>query len=181
MKIYLDGRVISECGDITSKEADAIVNAANSTLYGGGGVDGAIHGKGGPGILKECREIRADRYRDGLPAGEAVSTSAGNLRAKYIIHTVGPVYNGGRNGEPQALSSAYMNSLLLAQTLGCRSIAFPAISTGVYGYPPEKAAAVVSQVISNYIKGGGNIEVIYLVFYSENSLQIFDNNQLFNK
>jgi O-acetyl-ADP-ribose deacetylase (regulator of RNase III) len=135
LKILCHGRLIVETGNITEKNTDAIVNAANSSLMGGGGVDGAIHTKGGPAILEECRAIRRKNYPDGLPAGKVVSTTAGLLSAKYVIHTVGPVWFGGTRGEPGLLSDAYRNSLLLAKELGLKSIAFPAISTGVYGFP----------------------------------------------
>jgi O-acetyl-ADP-ribose deacetylase (regulator of RNase III) len=128
-------------GDITAEAVDAIVNAANSSLMGGGGVDGAIHRAGGPAILEECRRLRADRFPDGLPVGEAVATTAGRLPAKWVIHTVGPVYNASED-RSDALRSCHRESLRVADKLGARTIAFPAISTGVYGYPVEKAAPV---------------------------------------
>ena len=135
-----------EEGDITKQSTDAIVNAANSSLMGGGGVDGAIHRAGGPAILEECRKIVA---RDGhLPPGEAVQTTGGKLPAAFVIHTVGPIWRDGMHGESAILANAYRNSLRLADRLGLHSLAFPAISTGVYGYPVEAAAAVaVSTVI----------------------------------
>lgn len=120
-------------GDITEMETDAIVNAANSTLMGGDGVDGAIHRKGGPKILEECKRIRATEWPEGLSTGEAVITSAGNLKAKYVIHTVGPVWRGGKLREPEFLALAYQNSLRLAVQKGLRTIAFPSVSTGAYG------------------------------------------------
>ncbi|MBA2245126.1 MAG: O-acetyl-ADP-ribose deacetylase, partial [Gemmatimonadetes bacterium] len=120
-------------GDITEQQVDAVVNAANSTLLGGGGVDGAIHRRGGPEILAECREIRRTRYPEGLPTGEAVATTAGDLPAKRVIHTVGPVWQGGEAGEPELLAAAYRSSLERAREEGLRTLAFPAISTGVYG------------------------------------------------
>jgi O-acetyl-ADP-ribose deacetylase (regulator of RNase III) len=177
MKEYSGGRIIVLTGDITELKADAIVNAANSSLMGGGGVDGAIHRKGGPKILEECGEIRRTKWKDGLPAGEAVSTTAGNLPARYVIHTVGPVFHGGNNREDEILASADRNSLELAESLNCGSIAFPAISTGVYGFPREHAAAVVSQVLKQYIETGGKISKIYLVFYSTNDQDVFIKNQ----
>lgn len=128
-------------GDITSFPADAIVNAANSGLLGGGGVDGAIHRAGGPAILAECRRIRAELLPDGLPTGQAVATTAGNLPARWVIHTVGPVYTGSPT-DPELLASAHRTSIARARELGARSIAFPAISTGVYGYPVELAAPI---------------------------------------
>ena len=128
-------------GDITDVEADAIVNAANSSLMGGGGVDGAIHRKGGSKILEECRRIRATEWPDGLPTGKAVITSGGNLKAKHVIHTVGPVWLGGFHVEAELLKQAYKNSLRLAVAKGLKTIAFPSISTGAYGYPLKMPAA----------------------------------------
>ena len=133
--------VIIKVGDITQEDVDAIVNAANTTLLGGGGVDGAIHRAGGPAILAACRKIRESEYPDGLPAGEAVITTGGNLRAKYVIHTVGPIYgtNGGRDAE--LLAACYENSIALASEHQLTTIAFPAISTGAYGYPKGEPRA----------------------------------------
>ena len=128
-------------GDITTQEVDAIVNAANSSLLGGGGVDGAIHRAGGPAILAECREIRQTTHPDGLPTGEAVATGAGELPARWVIHTVGPVY-GRTEDDAGLLTSCYRRSLQVADELGARSVAFPAISTGVYGYPIVEASRV---------------------------------------
>ena len=128
-------------GDITAFPADAIVNAANNGLLGGGGVDGAIHRAGGPAILAECRRIRADLLPNGLPTGQAVATTAGSLPARWVIHTVGPIYRGSPD-DPELLASAHSTSIALARELGARSIAFPAISTGVYGYPVELAAPI---------------------------------------
>lgn len=133
--------VILRLGDITRVPADAIVNAANSSLLGGGGVDGAIHAAGGPEILAECRRLRATRLRDGLPTGQAVATTAGRLPARWVIHTVGPVYRG-RPEEPELLSAAYRNSLALARDIGAVTVSFPAISTGVYSYPASQAAHI---------------------------------------
>lgn len=125
-------------GDVTAQECDAIVNAANSSLLGGGGVDGAIHRRGGPVILEECRALRATRYPDGLPAGEAVATTAGALRARWVIHTVGPVYHGGRD-QSDTLRSCYASSLRVADELGAATVAFPLISAGAYGWPLDDA------------------------------------------
>jgi O-acetyl-ADP-ribose deacetylase len=133
-------------GDITEQEVDAVVNAANSSLMGGGGVDGAIHRKGGPAILEECRRIRAERFPDGLPTGRAVATSAGNLPARWVIHTVGPVYAKSED-RSALLASCHVESLLVADEAGARTVAFPAISTGVYGYPVEKAAPVAVEAV----------------------------------
>jgi O-acetyl-ADP-ribose deacetylase len=129
-------------GDITEQDVDAIVNAANSTLLGGGGVDGAIHRRGGPAILEACRELRRTEYPSGMPAGDAAVTPAGKLAARYVIHTVGPIWHGGRSGEADVLAAAYRNSLARAAERGLRTIAFPAISTGAYGYPIEEAAGI---------------------------------------
>ena len=137
-----DTRLVLLRGDITEQEVDAIVNAANSTLLGGGGVDGAIHRRGGPAILEACRAARRDRWPDGMPAGEAIVTTAGRLPAGRVIHTVGPVWRGGTRGEPETLARAYRSSLGAARGEGLRSVAFPSISTGAYGYPIRRAAQV---------------------------------------
>jgi O-acetyl-ADP-ribose deacetylase (regulator of RNase III) len=133
-------RIEVQQGDITKIKADAIVNAANTSLLGGGGVDGAIHRAGGPEILEACRKIVA--RQGGCPTGEAVITTAGKLPVSYVIHTVGPVWNGGNKGEAEKLASCYRNSLKLAQENDCQTVAFPNISTGVYGYPKKEAAEI---------------------------------------
>jgi O-acetyl-ADP-ribose deacetylase (regulator of RNase III) len=133
--------IVLERGDITEQTVDAIVNAANSSLMGGGGVDGAIHRRGGPSILEECRAIRASRYPDGLPTGRAVATGAGRLPARWVIHTVGPRYSPGED-RSELLASCHTESLAVADELGAATVAFPAISTGIYGYPVEEAARV---------------------------------------
>lgn len=161
-------------GDITHMKVDAIVNAANSSLLGGGGVDGVIHRAAGGSLLDECRELRRTRYKDGLSAGESVSTGGGNLFAKYVIHTVGPVWKGGSFGEEFLLRNCYINSLSLADELCCHSIAFPAISTGVYGYPKDLAAIVSSRAIHDYIEKSGSEIKITLVFFSERDRKIFE-------
>jgi len=137
-------------GDITRQSLDAIVNAANSSLMGGGGVDGAIHRAGGPRILEECKKIVARQGR--LPTGKAVITTGGNLPAKYVIHTVGPVWHGGNANEDQLLASAYRESLLLAEKHKLKSLAFPSISTGAYGYPVDMAAKVAVQTVAAFLK-----------------------------
>jgi O-acetyl-ADP-ribose deacetylase (regulator of RNase III) len=139
-------RITLAQGDITEQAVDAIVNAANSSLMGGGGVDGAIHRRGGPAILEECKRIRSERYPDGLPTGQAVATTAGELPARWVIHTVGPVYakSEDRSG---LLASCHLESLRVADELGARTVAFPAISTGVYGYPVEEAAPVAAEAV----------------------------------
>lgn len=154
-------------GDITQQDTDAIVNAANASLLGGGGVDGAIHRAGGPVILAACRALRATRYPEGLPTGHAVITPGGSLRARYVIHTVGPVFgrHGGR--EPELLAACYTNSLDLAAAEGLATIAFPAISTGVYGYPKEEAARVAWRAIGLAIERHAVIREVRLVYFSE--------------
>jgi O-acetyl-ADP-ribose deacetylase (regulator of RNase III) len=134
-------RIVLVRGDITEQSVDAIVNAANSSLMGGGGVDGAIHGRGGPAILDACRQIRRTAYPDGLPTGKAVATTAGNLPARWVIHTVGPVFSASED-RSALLASCHTESLAVADGLGAKTVAFPAISTGVYGYPLELAAPV---------------------------------------
>jgi O-acetyl-ADP-ribose deacetylase (regulator of RNase III) len=137
-------------GDITKQKTDAIVNAANSSLMGGGGVDGAIHRAGGPPILEECRQIVAKQ--GSLPAGKAVITTGGNLQARYVIHTVGPIWGGGSRGEPEKLASAYLESLKLAEKYMLKSISFPSISTGAYRYPLAGAAKIAIQTVIDFIK-----------------------------
>jgi O-acetyl-ADP-ribose deacetylase (regulator of RNase III) len=179
LKRFMNGRVVIKVGDITKEDADAIVNAANSSLMGGGGVDGAIHRAGGPDILKECREIRRTQYPDGLPTGEAVITTAGKMAAKHVIHTVGPVYGRGGKEKAEQLTACYRNSLALAATKGLKTIAFPAISTGVYGYPLEEAARVASQAIEKFLASDSLIEEVRLVFFSRGDAEIFLKNQAF--
>ncbi len=150
MEKSVSGRVIElVLGDITRQAVDAIVNAANSTLLGGGGVDGAIHRAGGPAILDECRAIRAERGE--CPAGEAVLTGGGGLPARYVIHAVGPVWRGGDRGEPDLLASCYRNSLRIAAKLGLQSVAFPSISTGIYGYPVSLAASTALAAVASFL------------------------------
>ena len=179
LKRFLKGRVVVKVGDITKEDADAIVNAANSSLMGGGGVDGAIHRAGGPEILKECKEIRRAQYPEGLPTGEAVITTAGKMAAKHVIHTVGPVYGRGGKEKAEQLTACYRNSLALAATKGLKTIAFPAISTGVYGYPLEEAARVASQAIEKFLASDSLIEEVRLVFFSRSDAEIFLKNQAF--
>ena len=176
---FLSGRVLALRGDITAQSVDAIVNAANSALLGGGGVDGAIHAKGGPEILKACEEIRRTRFPKGLPTGEAVITTAGRLQARFIIHTVGPICRPGREPDNLLLASSYRNSLRLAAEHGLRSIAFPAISTGAFGYPPEQAASVVSDAIQSFLSQKTSVEQILLVFFEPRDLSCFLKNQRF--
>ncbi|MCA1607665.1 MAG: O-acetyl-ADP-ribose deacetylase, partial [Acidobacteria bacterium] len=158
---------------------DAIVNAANSTLMGGGGVDGAIHRAGGPEILKACREIRQTRYPDGLPTGEAVITTAGDLPAQYVIHTVGPVYGRHQGGEAQLLRDCYRNSLDHAVRHALTSIAFPAISTGVFGYPASEAAAVSSLAIREFLEANATPSEVRLIFFQDRDAHAFLKNHRF--
>ena len=160
-------------GDITDVEANAIVNAANSTLLGGGGVDGAIHRKGGPKILEECRLIRATQWPDGLPTGKAVITSGGNLKAKHVIHTVGPVWLGGFHIESELLKQAYRNSLKLAVANGLKTVAFPSISTGAYGYPIEEASRVAVETVKKFLEKEDKLERVIFVLFSERDYQLY--------
>lgn len=169
------GRLLVVSGDITRMEVEAIVNAANSSLMGGGGVDGAIHRRGGPSILEECKKIRHSLYPDGLPTGEAVATGGGNLPARSVIHTVGPVWHGGKSGEPEKLAGCYRRSLEEAAKLGAKTMAFPAISTGIYGYPKEKAALAAYNTVKAYLETSKIPETVYFVFYSPGDARIFLN------
>lgn len=162
-------------GDITTMQVDAIVNAANRSLLGGGGVDGAIHRKGGPAILEDCIKIR--ERQGGCETGEAVYTTAGNLPAKYVIHTVGPVWNGGASGEDDLLRNCYINSLRIAEDLGVRSIAFPNISTGVYHFPKRRAAEIAIKTVKEYSSSKTEMERIVFVCFDEENFEIY--NELF--
>src|SRR5687768_12300067 len=179
MTSLLGGRVRVSVGDITREAVDAVVNAANSTLLGGGGVDGAIHRAGGPRILEECREIRRTLYPGGLPAGEAVITGGGLLPARFVIHTVGPIYGHEGGREAELLAAAYRNSLALAASRGLGSVAFPSISTGAYGYPREEAAAVASGAIAEFIKDDETLREVRLVFFSDRDMRVFLRNHQF--
>lgn len=152
-------------------QADAIVNAANSSLMGGGGVDGAIHRAGGPAILEECRKIVA--RQGSCKTGEAVITTAGNLQAKYVIHTVGPVWNGGKQNEAEKLAACYRNSLALAAQYSLESIAFPNISTGIYGYPKREAAAIAIQTVKDWLAETSSNIVVYFVCFDEENHQLY--------
>ena len=161
-------------GDITEQDTDAIVNAANSALLGGGGVDGAIHRRGGPEILAECRALRATRFPQGLPTGEAVATTAGALPARRVIHTVGPIWRGGAHGEAQLLASAYRNSLAQARAEKLRTIAFPSVSTGAYGYPAEGAARVALRTVSAEIGAHPDaLDEVRFVLFSDADLRVY--------
>ncbi len=160
-------------GDITEMDMDAIVNAANPTLMGGGGVDGAIHRKGGSKILEECKQIRAKEWPKGLLTGKAVITSGGNLKAKYVIHTVGPIWRGGTSGEPELLAEAYRNSLNLAVSKGLKTIAFPSISTGAYGYPIEKASRIAITGVKEFLEKEDKLDKVIFVLFTKRDLEIY--------
>ncbi len=164
-------QIFFEAGDITQQSTDAIVNAANSSLMGGGGVDGAIHRAGGPAILEECRKVVARQGH--LPPGEAVQTTGGNLPAAFVIHTVGPIWRDGMQGESGILASAYRSSLRLADRMGLHSVAFPAISTGVYGYPAEAAAAIAVRTIIDELASARSVRQARFVLYSPAMLSVF--------
>jgi O-acetyl-ADP-ribose deacetylase (regulator of RNase III) len=166
-------RIIITRGDITGLSTDAIVNAANSSLLGGGGVDGAIHRAAGPGLLDECRQL------GGCPPGEARITKGYRLKAKYVIHTVGPVWHGGGHGEDTILGNCYRNSLQLASEHKLKSIAFPGISTGVYGYPKEEAAGIAIRTVRDYLSWHEDPYQVVFVAFDEETFGIY--NKLFNK
>ena len=156
---------MAKVGDLTREDVDAIVNAANSSLMGGGGVDGAIHRAGGPAILAECRRIRETTHPKGLPTGEAVITTGGLLPARHVIHTVGPIYGQHAGNEAKLLAACYENSIALASAHGLRTIAFPAISTGVYGYPAEEAAQVSWDAVVRALESNAGIAEARLIFF----------------
>ena len=165
-------RISIQVGDLTREDVDAIVNAANASLLGGGGVDGAIHRAGGPAILAACRRIRETRFPGGLPTGEAVITTGGNLKARHVIHTVGPIYGQHAGEEPKLLAACYENSIALAAQHGLARIAFPAISTGVYGYPKEEAARVSLGAIERALEAHAQIADVRLVYFSAGDAEI---------
>jgi O-acetyl-ADP-ribose deacetylase (regulator of RNase III) len=169
-----NAKVLLVKGDITEMAADAIVNAANSSLMGGGGVDGAIHRKGGPKILEDCRKFRQNAYPNGLPTGQAVITTGGNLKAQKVIHTVGPVWRGGTRGEPDLLAWSYVNSLKVAVANRLRSVAFPSISTGVYGYPIERACPVALRAVKRFLESRENsVEEVFFVLFSDFDFNVY--------
>jgi O-acetyl-ADP-ribose deacetylase (regulator of RNase III) len=156
-------------GDITKLQVDAIVNAANTTLLGGGGVDGAIHRAAGPGLLQECRTLR------GCPTGQAKITSAYNLPCKFVIHAVGPVWRGGDFGEEQLLASAYRNPIRIAGNMKLRSIAFPNISTGIYGFPKKLAAKIAISAVREELKRARSIEKVIFCIFDKDNLEVYSN------
>ncbi len=177
---FVDGRVVVKVGDITQEAVDAVVNAANSTLLGGGGVDGSIHRAGGSAILEECKSLRATRYPDGLPTGGAVLTTAGRMPARHVIHTVGPVYGNGGPDKAEMLAQCYRNSLALAAEAGLATVAFPAISTGIFGYPMDEAAAVSSRAIGEALRSNPSIREVRLVFFLPRDAEVFLRHQAFD-
>jgi O-acetyl-ADP-ribose deacetylase (regulator of RNase III) len=160
-------------GDITDQEVDAIVNAANRSLMGGGGVDGAIHRRGGSSILKECKEIRRTLFPQGLPVGKAVFTSGGDLRARYVIHTVGPIWRGGSDEESRLLADAYRNSLRLAVEKGLKTISFPSISTGAYNYPIRDASRIALRTMREFIEQEEGLEGINIILFTEVDFKVY--------
>jgi len=158
-------------GDITRQATDAIVNAANSSLMGGGGVDGAIHRAGGPAILEECKEIVARQGR--LPTGKAVITTGGDLKARHVIHTVGPIWHGGDRGEADLLASAYKESLTLAVTSGLKTVSFPSISTGAYGYPVDSAAEVALQTVVKFLEKKTPLQEVVFVLFDNRTCEVY--------
>ena len=176
---FLNGRVKVLVDNITRQEVDAVVNAANSSLLGGGGVDGAIHEAGGEEILSECRGIPQTTYPKGLPTGQAVITTAGKMPAKFVIHTVGPIKGIDRVNEARQLADCYRNSLKLAVANQCRSIAFPAISTGIYAYPKDQAAEISSITVKEFLENDDSIKEVRFIFFMENEARIFLQNHKF--
>ena len=169
MEVTIDSaRLEIVMGDITNEETDAIVNAANTELAGGGGVDGAIHAAGGPEIMEECRKIGS------CATGSAVITTAGELKAWRVIHTVGPVYKDGTQSEPELLASAYRNSLKLASKEGLHSVSFPSISTGAYGYPVEAAAGVALRTVVDFLKNDRQLTLVRFVLFNQHDLEVYE-------
>ncbi len=180
LQSFVGGRVRVLVDDLTRQEVDAIVNAANSTLFGGLGVDGAIHRAGGARILEECREIRRTQLPDGLPTGEAVITGGGLLPARYVIHTVGPIYGQHDGREPVLLARCYQNSLRLAAERGLRTVALPSISTGAYSYPRAEAAEVVSHAVEEFLLQDERLREVRLVFFAPDDAAMFLRHQRFS-
>lgn len=177
---FLNGRVRLYVGDLTDHAVDAIVNAANRSLLGGGGVDGAIHQRGGPAILEACRALRHDLWPGGLPTGKVAITLGGELPARHVIHTVGPIYGQHGGAEATLLADCYRNAIELAISLDLKTIAFPAISTGVYGYPPAQAAPVVSRTLSEVLAANATVDHVRLVFFNTAQMAIFVAHQQFS-
>lgn len=176
---YMNGHVRLLVGDLTDQAVDAIVNAANRTLLGGGGVDGAIHHRGGTSILNACRELRRSQWPDGLPTGQVAMTCGGKLPARHVIHTVGPIYGQHAGKEPELLAACYRNAIELAARHELKSLAFPSISTGAFGYPADKAAPIVSLALSRALDEMPAIEEVRLVFFNPAQMEIFIAHQNF--
>jgi O-acetyl-ADP-ribose deacetylase (regulator of RNase III) len=168
-------RIVLVQGNIVDMDVDVVVNAANSSLMGGGGVDGAIHRAGGPRILEECKRIRTKQWPGGLPTGKAVVTSGGNLKARHVIHTVGPIWRGGTRGEQELLEEAYRNSLKLAVSNGFKSVAFPSISTGAYGYPVEKACVTALTTVKRFLEEEDELSKVMFVLFTAYDFEIYKN------
>ncbi|MGQ0561256.1 MAG: O-acetyl-ADP-ribose deacetylase [Gemmatimonadota bacterium] len=168
-----DARLVLVQGDITDQRVDAIVNAANPTLMGGGGVDGAIHRRGGPAILEACKQVRRETFPQGMPTGEAVMTTAGELPARFVIHTVGPIWRGGGQHEEQLLASSYQKCLSLAAEEGLHTVAFPSISTGAYGYPKMEAARLALTTVVAFLTGKTGMREVRFVLFSEDDLRVY--------
>jgi O-acetyl-ADP-ribose deacetylase (regulator of RNase III) len=160
-------------GDITDQDVDAIINAANSSLMGGGGVDGAIHRRGGSEILEECKKIRATQYLNGLPTGKAVITTGGNLKARHVIHTVGPIWRGGTKCEAELLSDAYRNSLQQATENSLKMVAFPSLSTGAYGYPISDASRIAVKTVKTFLEHDNRLDEVRFVLFTQESYEAF--------
>lgn len=176
---FLDSRVRIIVGDITQENVDAIVNAANQTLLGGGGVDGAIHRAGGPAILEACQKLRQTEYPNGLPTGAAVMTTAGNLPARFVIHTVGPIYRQENGREAALLAACYHNSLALAVARDLTTITFPAISTGAFYYPRHEAAAISSRAIKSFLAQNATLKEVRLIFLNSSDAEVYSKHQNF--
>lgn len=170
---FLDGQATIHVGDLTEQAVDAIVNAANSTLLGGGGVDGAIHRRGGAEILRACEELRRTILPQGLPTGEAVLTTGGRLPARFVIHTVGPIWGRNKEREAELLAACYRNALRVAVENDLRTIAFPAISTGAYGYPAHEAAQVASVAVHDFLQANDNLAEVRFVFFHKRDAATF--------
>ncbi len=179
LRSFLGGRVAVIVGDITRERVDAIVNAANPSLLGGGGVDGAIHRAAGPALLEACREVRRTLFPDGLPTGEAVATIGGNLKARFVIHAVGPIWGQHAESERDLLASCYRKALAIAAEKNLPSVAFPAISTGIYGFPREEAARVASGAIAGFLASHELPRDVRLVFFFEDDAKVFLSHQAF--
>jgi O-acetyl-ADP-ribose deacetylase (regulator of RNase III) len=173
LQSFLDRRVVVGIGDLVKQQVDAIVNAANARLLGGGGVDGAIHEAGGPRILKECRAIRESRFPQGLPTGQVVITTGGLLPVRHVIHTVGPIFGSHQGRESELLAACYQNSLAVAVEHRLRHVAFPAISTGAFCYPPHEAAAVSSRAVAEFLAGDTSLEQVRFVFLFQEEAEVF--------